>query len=61
MERTGVTEEYAELFFRFMLHGSFYVNKTLKWEKNDTWYDFQKLLSAFLDAWINEISKKQEG
>lgn len=60
MERTGLTEEYAELFFRFMLHGSFYVNKMLKWEKNDTWYDFQKLLSAFLDAGINEVSQKWE-
>ncbi|MCD8014178.1 MAG: TetR/AcrR family transcriptional regulator [Lachnospiraceae bacterium] len=60
MGRTGLSEEYAELLFRFMLHGSFYVNKLLKWEKNDTWYDFQKLLSAFLDAGINEVSKKRE-
>ena len=41
-----------------MLHGSFYVNKMLKWEKNDTWYDFQKLLSAFLGAGLNEVSEK---
>ncbi len=50
MQRTGLSEDYANLFFRFMLNGSFYVNRSLKWEKNETWYEFQEMLSKFLDA-----------
>ncbi len=57
MEKTGLNEETAEMIFRFMLHGSFYVNKSLNWEKNDRWYDFQKTLSAFLDAGLKTLSR----
>ncbi|KIR01861.1 Transcriptional regulator, TetR family [Lachnospiraceae bacterium TWA4] len=55
MTRTGLDEEYAEMIFKFMLHGSFYVNKSLKWEKTEKWYNFQKTLSAFLDAGMNAL------
>ena len=56
MERCGLTEEYAEMIFRFMLNGSFYVNKSLGWEKNEKWYKFQKILSVFLDAGMSAVS-----
>ena len=51
-----MTEEYAEMIFRFMLNGSFYVNKSLGWEKNEKWYKFQKILSVFLDAGMSAVS-----
>ncbi len=60
VERTGLDEENAEMIFRFMLHGSFYVNKSLNWQKNDHWYEFQKLLSAFLDAGLKTLITLQE-
>ncbi len=57
VKKTGLDEATAEMIFRFMLHGSFYVNKSLNWEKNERWYEFQKTLSAFLDAGLRTISK----
>ncbi len=59
VEKTGLNDEYAEMVFRFMLHGSFYVNKSLGWEKNDKWYEFQKILSAFLDAGLKTLSTNE--
>ncbi len=59
MEKTGLNEETAEMIFRFMLHGSFYVNKSLNWEKNDRWYDFQRTLSAFLDAGLKTLAAEK--
>ncbi len=56
MQRCGVSEEYAEMIFRFMLNGSFYVNKSMGWQKNDIWYKFQKVLSVFLDAGMRAVS-----
>ncbi|MDO4616662.1 MAG: TetR/AcrR family transcriptional regulator [Lachnospiraceae bacterium] len=57
IKKTGISEEYANLFFRFMLNGSFYVNRSLGWEKNEKWYQFQKMLSVFLDAGMEELTK----
>ncbi len=57
MEKTGLTEEYANLFFRFMLNGSFYVNRSLGWKKDQKWYEFQQMLSAFLDAGMLELAR----
>ncbi len=57
MEKTGLSEEYANLFFRFMLNGSFYVNRSLGWKKDQKWYQFQQMLSTFLDAGMIELAK----
>ena len=45
----------AEIVFRFMLHGSFAVNKELNWEKNDKWYLFQKMLLNFVQGGLNNL------
>lgn len=45
----------AELLFRFLLNGSFSVNKALGWDKNDTWYDFQNLLLKFIRGGLKNI------
>ncbi len=60
MKKTGLPQEYAEMLFRFMLHGSFHVNKSLGWQKNGTWFRFQHLLSVFLDGGMKEIGKSGE-
>ncbi len=57
VKKTGLDEVTAEMIFRFMLHGSFYVNKSLNWEKDERWYAFQKTLSAFLDAGLRAVSR----
>ncbi len=60
VQKTGLDTEYAEMIFRFMLHGSFYVNKSLGWEKNDTWYRFQETLSTFLDAGMKALIQNKK-
>ncbi len=57
MQKTGLDEEYAELVFRFMLHGTFSVNKSLKWEKNAKWFEMQKIISTFMEAGMKELSR----
>lgn len=58
MDKTGLDEEGAEMLFRFMLHGSFYVNKSLGWQKTDKWYRFQEALCCFLDAGMRALGPK---
>lgn len=57
MKRTGLSRDEAEILFRFILNGSFYVNRTLGWEKNDKWYKFQYMLNRFMDGGFNNISR----
>lgn len=44
------------MLFQFMLHGSFYVNRSLGWDKNERWYDFQETLSKLLDAGVRSLA-----
>ncbi len=53
--KRGITEEEAELIFRFMLHGTFAINRSLGWKKDERWYRTQKILSRFVDGGIKEI------
>ncbi len=55
MARGGLNEEEAEMLFRFILHGSFAVNRSLRWQKNDAWYRFQKLLARFVEGGLRSI------
>ena len=50
-----LSKEEAEIVFRFMLYGSFAVNKELNWEKNDKWYLFQKTLINFVQGGLNNL------
>ncbi len=48
MKRHNVKEDEAEMLFRFILNGTFAVNRSLGWEKNEKWYRYQKILSDFI-------------
>ena len=37
-EYCGISQTEAELFFRYMLSGSYEVNSSLNWIKNDEWF-----------------------
>lgn len=58
VEKTGLDVKTADMLFCFMLHGSFYVNRSLDWEKNEEWFRFQKTVSVFLDAGLKALSKQ---
>lgn len=50
MARTGVAEDEAEMLFRFLLHGTFAVNTSLGWKKDERWYRYQNILGRFIGA-----------
>lgn len=42
-----VSEWEADIIFRYMLYGSFAVNKSLAWINNDDWYHAQDVIRRF--------------
>ena len=52
MAHTGLAADEAEMLFKFILNGSFAVNRSLSWEKNERWYRFQQILGRFINAGI---------
>ncbi len=55
MENSSLSEKDAEMLFRFILHGSFAVNRSLGWEKDARWYHFQELISRFITGGLKEM------
>lgn len=54
-----LTEWEADIIFRYMLYGSFAVNKSLAWVKNDDWYHAQDVIRAFTAPKDMEIKRKK--
>ncbi len=55
MKRSNIKEDEAEMIFKFILNGSFAVNRSLGWQKNDQWYKFQELISKFVNGGMQSI------
>ncbi len=50
MKHHHVKEDEAEMLFRFILNGTFAVNRSLGWEKNEKWYKYQQILGDFING-----------
>lgn len=59
MESASLTQQEADLLFRFGLQGSFAVNAALLWEKNETWYAMQDLLLRFKMGGLEALQKRK--
>ena len=46
----GLTWEDADRLFMFVIHGLYFVNRSMKWEKNDSWYRMQYLVNQLFYA-----------
>lgn len=55
MARSHLTREEAEMVFHFILYGSFAVNRSLGWKKDDAWYRIQSILTAFINGGIDAV------
>ncbi len=55
MKKSNIKEDEAEMIFKFILNGSFAVNRSLGWQKNDQWYKFQELISKFVSGGMQSI------
>lgn len=59
MESASLTQQEADLLFRFGLQGSFAVNAALRWEKNETWYAMQDLILRFKMGGLEALQKRK--
>lgn len=59
MESASLTQQEADLLFRFGLQGSFAVNAALRWEKNETWYSMQDLILRFKMGGLEALQKRK--
>lgn len=48
MKQGNLTEDEADAVMRFILYGSFAVNRSLGWNKDDRWYRIQDLIARFI-------------
>lgn len=55
MARSHLTREEAEMVFHFILYGSFSVNRSLSWKKDDAWYRIQHILTAFINGGLDAV------
>ena len=46
-EHTNLTPQEAELIFLHDIYGAFFLNRAMKWKKDDQWYRVHGLLSRF--------------
>ena len=43
---------------RILVYGLFYVNRSLKWNKDDSWYEMQLMLNRFMSGGLEALRKK---
>lgn len=59
MKRAGLDQEAAELLYRFIIYGSYRVNRKLGWQKDERWYRIQELMSEFCYGGFRRISRRR--
>lgn len=58
MKKTGLTQEEAETLFLYTIHGSFAVNRSHHFIKDQTWARDVKLLNQFIEAGYRNLKDK---
>ena len=58
--QAGVTEEDADRLFIMTLYGLYFVNRSMRWEKDDSWYRMQYLMHHMFWAGLKGISALPE-
>ncbi len=60
MARGKLTAEEADMMFRFILHGTFAINRSLGWIKNERWYHYQQIISQFIHGGLSRIPGRNQ-
>ena len=58
MEQGYLSRDEADRLFMMLVYGAFYVNRALKWNKDDSWYEMQLMLNRFLYGGLEALRKK---
>ncbi len=56
-DRCGIGPDQADKLFMMIVFGLFYLNQSLKWNKDDDWYEMQFLAARFLFGGIAALVK----
>lgn len=48
MKYCHLTHSEADKLFMMIVYGLFYVNRSMKWMKDDNWYEMQMTLNRFM-------------
>ena len=56
----SLSREDADRIFLFVIHGLYYVNRSMKWEKDDAWYRMQYLVNNLFFSGLEGIQALPE-
>lgn len=57
MEKTNLSAQEAETLFKYMIHGSFAVNRSHHFIKDESWFNDVNLLNNFVNAGYEALKK----
>lgn len=55
-----ISEKDADLMFMFTIYGFYYVNRSMRWEKNDNWYRMQYMLNHAIENGFDSVASLPE-
>ena len=56
-KRTGLAKADADRLFMMLVYGLFYMNRALKWSKDESWYRMQLLVNQLMFGGLDALSK----
>ena len=54
-DRCSLSRDEADKLFMLLVHGLFYMNRALKWNKDSSWYEMQLLVARFMFGGFKEL------
>lgn len=57
MESTGLNQQDATTLFRYIIHGSFAVNRAHRFQKDEQWSHDVQLLNTFIQAGYQKLKQ----
>lgn len=61
MREIHISERQAELIFLYSVMGAFAVNRALRWNRDETWYEMQRLMLTYAHAGNEALRKLNTG
>ena len=58
MERGNLSQDDADKLFMMIVFGLFYMNRSLKWSKDDNWYEMQLLVARVLFGGFEGLQRR---
>lgn len=60
MERCDLSQGDADKLFMMLVFGLFYMNRSLKWSKDNSWYEMQLLAARFMFGGFEALQRKNK-